>query len=161
MKTWMNGGDSSTTMWMYFMPLNWTIKKWLGWSILLHVFYHDFKNNFKKVRGCPMSAPHLLLSGVGGGYWEQNPRGRRVICKTAVWGLFPTYPRPLKSIWQDWLTRQRVIEPHNFPRGTRRADWQALRFMLYNHRAASFQTRRGEFRCAPCLWRANWWVIPK
>lgn len=38
-----------------------------------YMYFTTISNTFYKAGGSPASTPHLLFSGIGGGYWRQNP----------------------------------------------------------------------------------------
>ena len=44
----MDGGDGCTTMWMYLILLNWTLKKRLKWYILCYVYFTMIKKLINK-----------------------------------------------------------------------------------------------------------------
>lgn len=45
----MDGGDGNATVWMFSMPLHWTLKKLLRWQILYYVY---FTSKNKKNKSC-------------------------------------------------------------------------------------------------------------
>ena len=44
----IDNGDGSTILWMYLMPLNYTVKKRLNWPTLLHIFTIVKKIRYKR-----------------------------------------------------------------------------------------------------------------
>lgn len=138
---WAEGVDSSTTMWMYLMLLNWIL------NMVTIVNMAKWYSQFQKGGVQWVSLTYFSLVSV-----EVTEDKVPQTCHLWLWSLrpVPSIPRATDINLAGLADVRKSYRASKLPWGTLRASWQALGFMLCNH-AAGFLTLWGEFRRAPWL----------